>query len=167
MKYILAVLGLAAYATAQSVSACGGKAQTCLDNAAASSGICQTGDWACGCANMQSLQASATTCVLEACGGATGALAVLTEVQNICANLPSDAPPADSPPADAPPAAEPAPETADDSGSAEKPATPTTMATVPATTGKAKPTSTFAVVNGAGAAAPIAAMVLGAAVLAL
>ncbi|CAI4212883.1 unnamed protein product [Parascedosporium putredinis] len=84
MKYSLIALTLAAAASAQSVTACDGKAQKCIDDASA--GICDLGDWACGCteANMGKIQAGATTCVITACGGATGALAVISEVQAIC-----------------------------------------------------------------------------------
>jgi hypothetical protein len=170
MKYIAAVLAFAACATAQSISACGGKAQPCLDAATASSGICSQGDWACGCENMSAIQGGATSCVLEACGGASGALAVLSEVQAICANLPPASGPA---PADGPAPASPAPEApaADtpsaDSSAAVVPAA-TTMATQAASTAAAKPTGSYSgpVVNGAGAAGPIVGLVLGAAALA-
>ena len=73
MKYIAALLALAASAAAQTITACGGKAQACLDDATKSSGICSVGDWACGCSNMEAIQGGATTCVISACGGTTGA----------------------------------------------------------------------------------------------
>jgi hypothetical protein len=73
MKYIVALLALAASATAQKVTACGGKAQTCLDDAVRSSGVCTVGDWKCGCANISTIQSAATTCVLDACGSTSGA----------------------------------------------------------------------------------------------
>jgi hypothetical protein len=75
MKFAAAVLALASCAAAQSVKACDGKAQACLDTATKNSGICEVGDWYCGCQpeNMAKLQGGATSCVLEACGGTAGA----------------------------------------------------------------------------------------------
>lgn len=73
MKYSVALLTLAAAASAQKIGACDGKAQPCIDAAIADSGVCEAGDEACACENMETIQAGATECVLEACGGAAEA----------------------------------------------------------------------------------------------
>lgn len=70
MKYSLAILAFAAAATAQQIEACDGKAQPCIDDAIAESGLCEEGDEACACENMSEIQGGATACVIEACGGA-------------------------------------------------------------------------------------------------
>lgn len=74
MKYSVAILTLAAAASAQSIGACDGKAQKCIEEAMEAAGVCDDPkDWACGCENMDAVQSEATTCVIEACGGASGA----------------------------------------------------------------------------------------------
>ena len=73
MKYSVAILAFAAAASAQKIDACDGKAQPCIDDAIAKSGVCEAGDEKCACDNMDKIQAGATECVLEACGGAAGA----------------------------------------------------------------------------------------------
>ena len=174
MQYIVAALAFAAYASAQSISACDGKAQPCLDKATESSGVCQVGDWACGCKNLEAIQGAATTCVITACGGATGALDVLSEVQAICANLPAGGSSGSSEGETPAPVAEttaPAPAAESSAPAAEdiSAEAPTTLATAVTTaTGEATaPTSTFAQTNGAGAVGPMAAVLLGAAAFAL
>lgn len=74
MKYSVAILALAAAVSAQSIEACDGKAQKCIDDAMEEAGVCEDPkDWACGCENMDAVQSKATSCVIEACGGASGA----------------------------------------------------------------------------------------------
>lgn len=74
MKYSIVTLSaLAAFATAQSIGACDGKAQGCIDDAVASSGICEANDWYCACSNIEAIQGGATACVIKECGGAAGA----------------------------------------------------------------------------------------------
>lgn len=73
MKYSVALLALAAAVSAQKIDACDGKAQPCIDDAIAESGLCEAGDEACACENMSDIQGLATNCVIEACGGAAGA----------------------------------------------------------------------------------------------
>lgn len=73
MKYSVAILALAAAATAQKIDACDGKAQPCIEDAIAESGLCEAGDEACACENMETIQGGATSCVIEACGGAAEA----------------------------------------------------------------------------------------------
>ena len=71
MQLSAIILALAAAATAQeTIKACDGKAQKCIDDAIASSDVCEAGDNACGCENMDAIQQEATPCVIEACGGA-------------------------------------------------------------------------------------------------
>ena len=79
MKYSVALLALAAAVSAQKIDACDGKAQPCIDDAIAESGLCEAGDEACACENMSDIQGLATNCVIEACGGgAAGARMVFS-----------------------------------------------------------------------------------------
>lgn len=74
MKYSVAILALAAAVSAQQIDACDGKAQKCIEEAMEEAGVCEDPkDWACGCEHMDEVQSKATTCVIEACGGATDA----------------------------------------------------------------------------------------------
>lgn len=73
MKFSLAILAFAAAVSAQEIVACDGKAQPCIEDAIADSGVCDAGDYACACENIDAIQDAATPCVLEACGGVAGA----------------------------------------------------------------------------------------------
>ncbi|SPO07262.1 uncharacterized protein DNG_09956 [Cephalotrichum gorgonifer] len=87
MKFSLAFLAFAAAASAQEITACDGKAQPCVEEAIANSGVCEAGDYLCACQNLNTIQAAAAPCVIEACGGVAGALEVIEEVNQICAEL--------------------------------------------------------------------------------
>jgi hypothetical protein len=168
MKYSAIVLTLAAVASAQSISACDGKAQACIDTATSSSSSCTVGDWACGCQpdNLSKIQAGATTCVIEACGGAAGALAVISEVQAICEEALANPPATEEPQ----PTESSTPEEPEETGSAsaEPSSTPPpscqtcngTTPEQPQPTGEEEPEETFPTA-GAGSIAPVAALVLG------
>lgn len=73
MKFSLSIIAFAAAVSAQEIVACDGKAQPCIEDAIADSGICDAGDYACACENIDTIQDAATPCVLEACGGVAGA----------------------------------------------------------------------------------------------
>lgn len=73
MKFSLAILAFAAAASAQEIIACDGKAQPCIEDAIANSGVCEAGDYVCACENMDAIQVDAAPCVIEACGGAAEA----------------------------------------------------------------------------------------------
>lgn len=179
MKFVLALTTLAAVASAQQVKACDGKAQACLDTATTSASSCKLGDWYCGCQpdNHSKIQAAATNCVIEACGGAAGALAVISEVQGICEEALKNPPKTEEPqptsktpeePTESSKAPEPTsktPEepkpTASGTASAEPSATGNgTTPEKPKPTGEKPPQSSFPTA-GAGAIAPAAALVLG------
>ncbi|PKS11072.1 hypothetical protein jhhlp_002833 [Lomentospora prolificans] len=178
MKYSLIALTLAAAASAQSVSACDGKAQKCIDDATTSSSDCSLGDWYCGCQadTMSKIQGAATSCVIEACGGASGALAVISEVQAICEKALANPPSTEEPepttsetPEEPKPTETETPEEPSASGSAEPSATkpPTscgkcngTTPEQPQPTGEEPPEESFPTA-GAGALAPVAALALG------
>lgn len=80
MQISAVILALAAAAAAQDITACGGKAQKCIEDAIANSDACEAGDNACGCENIDSIQQEATPCVLEACGGADEASMSIPQV---------------------------------------------------------------------------------------
>lgn len=181
MKFVLALTTLAAVASAQQVKACDGKAQACLDTATPAASSCKQGDWYCGCQpdNMSKIQGAATNCVIEACGGAAGALAVITEVQGICEEALKNPPKTDEPaptsntpeptesskapeqPTESSKAPEEPEPTASGTASAEPSATGNGTATdKPKPTGENPPQSSFPTA-GAGSIAPVAALVLG------
>lgn len=180
MKFVLALTTLAAVASAQQVKACDGKAQACLDTATPSASDCKQGDWYCGCQpdNMSKIQGAATSCVIEACGGAAGALAVITEVQGICEEALKNPPKTEEPkptesskapeepqPTESSKAPEEPEPTASGTASAEPSAEPSatgngTTPEKPKPTGENPPESSFPTA-GAGALAPVAALVLG------
>lgn len=182
MKYSIIAATLAAVASAQSISACDGKAQKCVDDATTSSSDCSLGDWYCGCQpdTMSKIQAAATSCVIEACGGAAGAVAVISEVQAICEEALKNPPSTEQPeptesstPEEPEPTESSTPEEPEptESGSAEPTASATTPPSTckkcngtspeqPQPTGEAPPESSFPTA-GAGAIAPVAALVLG------
>lgn len=68
MKYAFVALALAATARAQSRSDIPSCAIDCLDSAITSETSCSTTDYVCVCKNFDSLQGSATSCVVKACG---------------------------------------------------------------------------------------------------
>lgn len=71
MQFSAVILALAAAVTAQeTITACGGKAQQCIEDAIAGSDACEEGDIACACQNIDEIQQEATPCVIEACGSA-------------------------------------------------------------------------------------------------
>lgn len=68
MKYAFVALALAAAARAQSRSDIPSCALDCLDEAITSKTSCTTTDYTCVCKNFDSIQGSATSCVIKACG---------------------------------------------------------------------------------------------------
>lgn len=68
MKFSIALITFAAAASAQIITGCDGKAQPCIEDAIVESGVCDAGDYACGCANLDDIRAIASPCVIEACG---------------------------------------------------------------------------------------------------
>ncbi|KAL5621316.1 hypothetical protein BROUX41_006786 [Berkeleyomyces rouxiae] len=81
---IFSLAFLASGATAASVTACGGKAQGCIDQAVVGVTPCKAGDWACGCKYIGAIQNAATNCVIGACGNLNSALAAAQEARAIC-----------------------------------------------------------------------------------
>ena len=71
MKYAYAALFAAALARAQSRDDIPECAISCLDDAITSETDCAVDDYACVCENFDSIQGSATGCVIDSCGAET------------------------------------------------------------------------------------------------
>ncbi|GAP92784.1 putative cfem-domain-containing protein [Rosellinia necatrix] len=97
MKYAVAALALAAAVSAQSISDIPACALPCIDDARTKQTDCAADDYKCICDNIDSLTATATPCVLSACGADTAINEVLPAVQKFCAAVEAGGEPTSEP----------------------------------------------------------------------
>lgn len=92
MKYALVALALAAAARAQTRDDIPECAIPCIDDAITSETDCETTDFACACANIESIQGAATGCVLSECGAEVALGEVLPAIEALCAAIGDEEP---------------------------------------------------------------------------